>query len=489
MKTQFLWSLLLPLMAVVIHNVKSQDAEASPTLSEISSMVQDLKNVVDLLANQLMMQQLIVEEKARFDGASGIKQIRMDIAGTRPYHTPSHVRDSVAAYHDHANYDRTVGMGEISAVLNGVEFKTRHNDFKLVMPCTSDESYHCIENIPFPPVPPEVTSKTTVEEQIAEMKEWFKAFRDQNSYVRDYRKYFKPVMCYLEGTWTKISPDGKLEESFQSDRHALDATDWADLHQKTRFTSYSGRKSQLENFAFLPVAVMNITDGIPKMAQWNYRILCHPISKDISTSVFRVRDDLGSRLAYQSDFETHSKTRRARFQLNPDNSKFWPDEHLFVRGLTGLLDQIMEEIPGKNNYPAYLEDNIFDEPFYRLEPLENGTEVMLNAARYHRWYQVIKAGASGRKTRHRSYSDANVFMAMTDKDEVVGMTFKKCNQNGRDCKWADQKWSYAIPLEIIYLTPLSLWNPYNLKAWGKDPDKMVVTAEDVYNRAQRTSYK
>ena len=34
------------------------------------------------------------------------------------------------------------------------------------------------------------------------------------------------------------------------------------------------------------------------------------------------------------------------------------------------------------------------------------------------------------------------------------------------CQTWEQRWSFAIPLEIIYLTPLQSWNPYNLKYWG-----------------------
>ena len=40
----------------------------------------------------------------------------------------------MASIHDHANNIRTVGMGEFVAVLNGVEFRTRHNDYRLYMP-------------------------------------------------------------------------------------------------------------------------------------------------------------------------------------------------------------------------------------------------------------------------------------------------------------------------------------------------------------------
>ncbi|KAH3874983.1 hypothetical protein DPMN_038241 [Dreissena polymorpha] len=64
-------------------------------------------------------------------------------------------------------------MGELNVVINGVEFRTRHNDYRLAMPAF-DKTYNGQVDIPFPDVPPEVLSKATIEEQIAEMKLWFK---------------------------------------------------------------------------------------------------------------------------------------------------------------------------------------------------------------------------------------------------------------------------------------------------------------------------
>ncbi len=62
----------------------------------------------------------------------------------------------IASIHEHANNIRTVGMGEFIGVLNGVEFRTRHNDYRLNMPHTSSTQYHAFEPVPFPDVPPEV---------------------------------------------------------------------------------------------------------------------------------------------------------------------------------------------------------------------------------------------------------------------------------------------------------------------------------------------
>ncbi|KAI0213594.1 hypothetical protein LSAT2_001349, partial [Lamellibrachia satsuma] len=125
--------------------------------------------------------------------------------------------------HDHSNNIRTVGLGEFIVVLNGVEFRTRHNDYGLRMPSSTLSANKEIEEIPFPDVPPEVRQISNIADQITEMREWLKAWKKQDHSVRDYRKYFKPVLCYLEGAWT-ISD--KLEEAFFSERHFLDATSW-----------------------------------------------------------------------------------------------------------------------------------------------------------------------------------------------------------------------------------------------------------------------
>ena len=59
-------------------------------------------------------------------------------------------------------------MGEIIAVLNGVEFRTRHNDYRLYMPSTTSTKYGLVEDIPFPEVPPEVLQQPTIPDQVCE---------------------------------------------------------------------------------------------------------------------------------------------------------------------------------------------------------------------------------------------------------------------------------------------------------------------------------
>lgn len=104
----------------------------------------------------------------------------------------------------------------------------------------------------------------------------------------------------------------------------------------------------------------------------------------------------------------------------------------------------------------------------------------LRADRYHRWFEVAKKGAMGLSVRHRGFADENLFMAMTTQSKVAGMDFKKCRGRGkrRKCDVVTQKFSYAFPLEIIYMTPLYKWNPYNIEYKGEDRSDLGKTVEE-----------
>ena len=177
-------------------------------------------------------------------GSSGIAQVRSYGGGGRDYHEASYSNAGILSIHNHANNIRTIGMGEFTAVLNGVTFSTRHNDYRLRMAPTNDKTYGRLVDVPFPEVPPRVLNSGSVSQQTAEMKEWFRAWQAQeptkagpDGVVRDYRPYFKPVLCVLEGAW--ITDNGNLDEPFYSDRHHIEAKDWADLHDKVQILTVS----------------------------------------------------------------------------------------------------------------------------------------------------------------------------------------------------------------------------------------------------------
>ena len=116
-----------------------------------------------------------------------------------------------------------------------------------------------------------------------------------------------------------------------------------------RFTSYTGSKSVLENLPFLPTTIMRfVNETVPVLAQWNYRISCHPLKQDVPTSKFKLVDDVATRMRLHKTYYQHLHSRAARFSLD-DSGKNRPTART-------ALDDYMEEIPGKDNYPANLTD-------------------------------------------------------------------------------------------------------------------------------------
>merc|ERR1712038_3255 len=422
--------------------------------------VKKQNNVIQSLTKMVMMLQLNAEESARTGGDSGIKQTRSRNIGTNAYHSSNHISNAVNSNHDHSQNRLTVGMGEVVAVINGVEFRTRHNDYQMAMPSTTSGANGAIEQIPLPEVPPAVLKQKTVEGQIKEMRAWFKAFKDQrgpdraNPDKRDFWNYFKPVLCYMEAGWTQS--DESIEAPFESDRHSVEASTWWELTQKVRYTGNSGTKSTKENYSFLPMKIFSTNDnGEPVYAQWNYRILCHPLKKHVPVANLRVIDDLSNRMKNGKTLKEHGMSRRARFEV-------WgwrqPEQHVWERSYRrALLDDLMEEIPGKDNYGANLTDNSFGNTASKYW----NEDQPINVGYYHRVYKGAR-GAMGGTLRNRGFSDRNIFMAKTTQAKVPSMTVRDCWPKGAPCQDYESKWSYAIPLEIIYLTPLYNWNPFNL---------------------------
>ena len=81
----------------------------------------------------------------------------------------------------------------------------------------------------------------------------------------------------------------------------------------------------------------------------------------------------------------------------------------------------MGEIPGKDNYGAYIEDDALGQLAITMDPEHSGE--VLNAAYYHRYYKVNERGAMGQQLRHRGFSDSNLWMAMNTQPKVAGQYF------------------------------------------------------------------
>ena len=234
---------------------------------------------------------------------------------------------------------------------------------------------------------------------------------------------------------------------------------------QVKFTSYTGAKSLGENLAFLPTTIMRFENSTPVFAQWNYRILCHKLKTPVPLTKFRASEDLATRMKRKQTWESYVNSRSARFDLDRDLNE-QVSEFREKETRRNFLDKLMEEVPGKNNYGDKMEDGGFDAKVLDFDGVKP-----LDVSRYHRWFKLLQKDAMGRQQSHRGYADMNMFAAKTTQDRVSGLKMKMCRKvavpgkkyKKKICETRSEKWSYAVPLEIIYLTPLSKWNPYNIK--------------------------
>jgi len=482
----------------------SVSSEAMETLAmRVVGVQETIKNVQVSIVNELqkaltglMHAQWAAEEATRMRGGSGITKSRGYMSGSDVFHVGSYATPNMASIHNHPDNMWTAGIGEFAAVMNGVSFRTRHNDYSLRMPALNTEEYHKTVTVPFPPVPPSVLAQSSLEGQILELRTYFKAFKDDDLTLRDFRPYFKPILCYLEGGWEKLEGDA-LVEPFASERHHIAATGWKDLVEKIRFFDLSGNKDTLENVPYLPTAVMDISvvDGrlVPRLARWNYRILCHPVDGYVEKARLRlVQDSAIKALRGRSprDYKEAYLSKVSRFRVDPRLPLDWvkaiPEAE--IRGGRDYLDLLMEQIPGVNNYPADLRDEVLNPMTERLEtwlPDDPAREMKgtslnkqhvegpLNTGYYSRYF-VSGKDAMGRAIYKRGFNDNFLWAAMTTHTKVASASMTNSGSSikpGEICMSDDgetpcprvtQRWTYAFPLEIIYLSPMFRWNPYNI---------------------------
>ncbi len=433
-------------LCVLLLASQTASARAQCVVESLQNEVAEIREILKTLALQIKSQQVDDENSLRTAGQSGLKLIRSVLTGSRPFEEESFTgRVSVANMHNHANNIRTVGLGELVVVLNGVEFQTRHNDFRLYMKSTTTTGFAAdpIE-IPFPSVPPEVLALPTVEAQITEMREWFRAFAEQKTSIRDYKPYFPAVLCYLEGAWF-YSNLSDIVEGFHSDRHQLEGRSWRELRDKADFCSKTGHKNEGENLATMRNIIVGVgEDGKPIQAQWNYRILCHPLNYNVPTNRFVLVDDLKARAKNpwpnKRTLDGFATTRAARYKLKLFNNA--TDDPADLRE-ENTMDKFMRQVWGYNNFGGKTDD-VYDS----VKSFAYDGSGTLNAYKYHSKYRSDKKGANGLDIIGKGHSDPYCYFAMTNDERVVEQEMTTCNNFGNNCQTWKQRWSYAIPLEI-----------------------------------------
>ena len=465
-----LWVLGAALICVTWPPARAEIShEAYGVIGELQDQILRIKNVIDEMLYEFKVTEFKIDQQRRTTAGSGVKQIRSSgVSGTKSYQEAG-ITDatSIMSMHDHSEFKCTAGLGEFPVVLNGLEFTTRHNDYPCMTKSSTVKGYDAVEEVSHPGVPASVSALVTPEEQIQEMREYFKAFKFQNSSHRDYADYFKATLVYLEGAWMEKN-SSEFSDPFASARHQLAADSWRDLFLKNQYYDHTGHKENNENICYLPTKICDVTEEYEVIrCQWVYRIMMHEIKSNFKLNRISVVDDMATRvkLSTPDNPETLSElegSRQARFKLVRTLDDDDPDS--YSREPT-YMDKLMGEIAGFDNY-----GKIVDDHFGVISEQVRTDDVVKeqNAAFYHRLYGTPKATANGNRRVSKGYNDPSLYMAMTKEEGVAAEKYEECNNKRTICEMHEQKWSYALPIEIIILTPLGSWNPYGVVYQGED---------------------
>ena len=205
----------------------------------------------------------------------------------------------------------------------------------------------------------------------------------------------------------------------------------------------------------MPTKITRFTEKQePVLAQFNYRILCHPVSGELPTSYFEPKYDAASQAQWRKDDEAYVQSRAARFDIEGINVNGTREQGAMDYN---LLDNLMEQIPGKDNYAANIPGEAFDgsaDYLYKANP--NNPNQRLNLGYYHRTFVQKSTDGKIRGQDQRGFSD-RVYVAHTTQDRIAPHAYTDSQGNV-----INTKVSFAIPVEVIYLTPLHSWNPYNI---------------------------
>eukprot|EP00486_Rosalina_sp_Unknown_P015017 CAMPEP_0201593386 /NCGR_PEP_ID=MMETSP0190_2-20130828/191005_1 /ASSEMBLY_ACC=CAM_ASM_000263 /TAXON_ID=37353 /ORGANISM="Rosalina sp." /LENGTH=416 /DNA_ID=CAMNT_0048052551 /DNA_START=181 /DNA_END=1432 /DNA_ORIENTATION=- len=130
-----------------------------------------------------------------------------------------------------------------------------------------------------------------------------------------------------------------------------------------------------------------------------------------------------------------------------------------------LFDYLMEQIPGKDNYLADITDEL---PDGTEQVIHYVTDQTVNAGYYSRFYGLTGADAMGTTKHRRGWADRYLFAAKTTQTKVSPVEFDFVDETTLESTRTISRWSYAVPLEIVYQTPLTSWNPYNISFVDRD---------------------
>lgn len=341
--------------------------------------------------------------------------------------------------HNHADFKKLLGSAEFSAILNGYYFRSRHNDYKFELNGNIGDDFLSTRDIPDIPVPGDITG--TVAEQTAKVKDYFKALNGEipTSSVSNFGDAFKIILTYIE-CWWEVLGNNTISDPFGSPRHQLDANLIEELIARDQYFSYGGHKNTLENIAHFPIAIKDIDDnGNPVYCIFKYRPVCVQIGNLVDYPLSSI---INNEVDYLSDKRKSDWEGAKRYSIeNLSYSNQNPTK----------LDELMNKAYGLNGVGSNLEES-YNQYGQSISLYDHGTDELLNAARYNRFYRLGNPDASGRSKSRRGFHDPMLFVAKTTRPEVFT---RKYDSN-------EYAFSFAVPFEIHVQTFLDSWNPHNV---------------------------
>lgn len=393
----------------------------------------------------------------RQTGQSGIVMARgYGFGGDASYHRPAAVSFAAFGVHNHANYPFMSGLPELVVSINGYEVRTRHTDYRWLYPAPAGGGYLQVTEAVPPAVPPSVTGQPTPEDEVLEMRQYLRAFAEKDPARRDYRDFFETYLSYVE-VWFEVLDGDALQDTAHSFRHSLDSDSLKQMMQNYIALNASGLKPRFENSSFMPGVIRSVDEkGVPHFAILRYRVGAIRLGSYRDYPVHEMVDqidDPATRQRFSLSAEELADQRLGRFRVRHAQG----DPSIANRNAPGLLDNLMQRVPGLEGAGANLEDIFADtlensQAQFQQRLMEWKTTTPLNAANYSRYYSYEQSGAAGRRDYKRGFNDPFLFAARTTRPEVRALP----GLGG------GHRLSWAIPLELLVASPLMAWNPYNV---------------------------
>ena len=429
------------------HNAQLDALEKASGNTENRLAEAELSMYSQTLARRMLLTEImqpgLVSMRSHGDKSDGY-QVEFEV---------DHANFAVEGTHDHpdvlykpgGNKAFTLGMPEIAVNLRELQH-WRHVDPALITP-KAGGGWLETEIIEAGDIPPAILAKATPAEQIAEAREWMRAFVNNDTSIRNFRPYCKAILLYAE-SWDQITQAADPSPSF---RHTADSTNVQEVTEQAALYSGLGTKGVFENKNH---AVTNILSG--RMVTTAWRMLAKELGNlgnySPENSLYLNFDPAIAERHALSEAEIED-TRYAHYGVR--QTKGGEISYGSVRNQT-LLGSWMRMVPGLSNGKKLLLE--LAEPNagrYALhDPLEPSAE--LNAGFYIN-YASIPDDAVGRNVFRFGWKEPSKFIALTHHAEVMPFTDPYSGITHR--------WSEALPWEFVILGWWSnpLWNPWNIQ--------------------------